>query len=59
MASPPDIHAGDSSEQRSADDLRAEAAHVPGATLETPVDFNRFGRKLQARVADWLEQQGK
>ena len=25
-------------------------------TLETPMDFNRFGRKFQARVGDWLEQ---
>jgi hypothetical protein len=23
-------------------------------TLETPADFNRFGRKLQARVLEWL-----
>src|SRR5262249_17725520 len=39
--------------------VRAEAARVPAATLETPVDFNRFGRKFQARVADWLvEKQG-
>jgi dienelactone hydrolase len=37
-------------------DVRAEIAAVPGVTLETPMDFNRFGRKLQARVADWLEQ---
>ena len=29
---------------------------VPGVTLETPMDFNRFGRKFQARVLDWLEQ---
>ncbi len=40
-------------------DVRAEVAHVTGATLETPVDFNRFGRKFQARVADWLEQQNR
>jgi dienelactone hydrolase len=35
-------------------DVRAEVQAVPGVTLETPMDFNRFGRKLQARVADWL-----
>jgi hypothetical protein len=29
---------------------------VPGVTLETPPDFNRFGRKFQARVLDWLEE---
>jgi hypothetical protein len=29
---------------------------VPGVTLETPEDFNRFGRKLQARVLDWLAE---
>jgi dienelactone hydrolase len=37
-------------------DVRAEIKAVPGVTLETPMDFNRFGRKAQARVADWLEQ---
>ncbi len=35
-------------------DVRAEVSHVPGVTLETPVDFNRFGVKFQARVAEWL-----
>lgn len=35
-------------------DVRAAVASVPGVTFETPVDFNRFGRKLQARVLDWL-----
>jgi pimeloyl-ACP methyl ester carboxylesterase len=37
-------------------DVRAEVAAVPGVTLETPMDFNRFGRKFQGRVGDWLEQ---
>jgi hypothetical protein len=35
-------------------DVRAAVAPVPGVTLETPADFNRFGRKLQARVLEWL-----
>ena len=38
-------------------DVRAEVAAVPGVTLETPMDFNRFGRKFQARVLDWLSSQ--
>jgi hypothetical protein len=29
---------------------------IQGVTLETPMDINRFGRKFQARVLDWLEQ---
>jgi pimeloyl-ACP methyl ester carboxylesterase len=37
-------------------DVRTEVGAVPGVTLETPMDFNRFGRKFQGRVADWLEQ---
>ena len=37
-------------------DVRAEVAPVAGVTLDTPTDFNRFGRKFQARVLDWLEQ---
>ena len=37
-------------------DVRAEVAAVPGVTLETPMDFNRFGRKFQARVLDWLAE---
>jgi len=37
-------------------DVRAEVSAVPGVTLETPVDFNRFGRKFQARVLDWLAE---
>jgi pimeloyl-ACP methyl ester carboxylesterase len=36
-------------------DVRAEVAPVKGVTLETPTDFNRFGRKSQARVLEWLE----
>lgn len=40
-------------------DVRAEVAHVPGVTLETPVDFNRFGRKFQARVFEWLAERGR
>jgi len=35
-------------------DVRAAVAPVPGVTLDTPVDINRFGRKLQARVLRWL-----
>ena len=35
-------------------DVRAEVKPVAGVTLETPMDFNRFGRKLQARVLEWL-----
>jgi hypothetical protein len=35
-------------------DVRATVAAVPGVTLDTPMDFNRFGRKFQARVLDWL-----
>jgi dienelactone hydrolase len=41
------------------DDVRAAAGAVPGVTLETPVDFNRFGVALQARVADWLADVGR
>ena len=37
-------------------DVRAEVGAVPGVTLETPMDFNRFGRKFQARVLDWLAE---
>ena len=37
-------------------DVRAEVGAIPGVTLETPADFNRFGRKFQTRVLDWLEQ---
>lgn len=37
-------------------DVRAEVERVPGVTLETPADFNRFGRKVQARVLDWLTE---
>ena len=37
-------------------DVRAEVQPIAGATLETPADFNRFGRKFQTRVLDWLEQ---
>ena len=37
-------------------DVRAEVGAIAGVTLETPMDFNRFGRKFQARVLDWLEQ---
>jgi dienelactone hydrolase len=35
-------------------DVRATAGAVKGVTLETPEDFNRFGRKFQARVLEWL-----
>jgi dienelactone hydrolase len=40
-------------------DVRAEVAHVPGVTLETPVDFNRFGRAFQTRAAEWLASQNR
>jgi pimeloyl-ACP methyl ester carboxylesterase len=35
-------------------DVRAAVQPVRGVTLETPMDFNRFGRKVQARVLDWI-----
>jgi dienelactone hydrolase len=35
-------------------DVRAEVERIKGVTLETPMDFNRFGRKFQARVLEWL-----
>lgn len=35
-------------------DVRAAVKPVRGVTLETPVDFNRFGVRSQARVSDWL-----
>lgn len=35
-------------------DVRAAIATVPGVTLDTPMDFNGFGRKFQARVLDWI-----
>ena len=41
------------------DDVRATVGAVPGVTLETPEDFNRFGRKLQARVLDWLAEKNR
>ena len=37
-------------------DVRAAVQPIQGVTLETPMDINRFGRKLQARVLEWLEQ---
>jgi dienelactone hydrolase len=37
-------------------DVRTEVTPIRGVTLETPMDFNRFGRKFQARVLEWLEQ---
>jgi dienelactone hydrolase len=37
-------------------DVRAAIQPIQGVTLETPMDINRFGRKFQARVLDWLEQ---
>ena len=37
-------------------DVRAAVAAVPGVTLDTPKDFNRFGRKFQTRVLDWLAE---
>lgn len=41
------------------EDVRAAVAAVPGVTLETPVDVNRFGLKLQTRVFDWLAEVGR
>ena len=38
------------------DDVRAAVEAVKGVTLDTPVDFNRFGLKLQPRVYDWLAE---
>ena len=38
-------------------DVRAEVQAIKGITLETPVDINRFDRKFQARVLDWLAGQ--
>jgi hypothetical protein len=38
------------------EDVRAAVQPIQGVTLETPMDINRFGRKSQARVLDWLEQ---
>jgi dienelactone hydrolase len=37
-------------------DVRSAAGAVPGVTLETPVDVNRFGVNLQTRVFDWLAE---
>jgi dienelactone hydrolase len=37
-------------------DVRAAVGAVPGVTLETPVDVNRFGVRLQMRVFDWLAE---
>jgi dienelactone hydrolase len=37
-------------------DVRAAVAPIKGVTLETPEDFNRFGRRFQARVLDWLTE---
>jgi hypothetical protein len=36
------------------EDVRAAVKAVPGITLATPEDFNRFGARLQARVFAWL-----
>ena len=38
------------------EDVRAAVRPITGVALETPVDFNRFGRKFQARVLEWLEE---
>jgi dienelactone hydrolase len=38
------------------EDVKATVKAVPNVTLETPVDFNRFGLKLQPRVFDWLAE---
>jgi pimeloyl-ACP methyl ester carboxylesterase len=38
------------------DDVRAEVKDITGVTLETPMDFNRFGRAPQARVLAWLAE---
>jgi dienelactone hydrolase len=37
-------------------DVRAEVQSLKGVTLETPAGFNRFGRKLQTRVLEWLAE---
>jgi dienelactone hydrolase len=37
-------------------DVRAAVPALPGITLETPVDFNRFGVALQTRVFEWLSR---
>jgi pimeloyl-ACP methyl ester carboxylesterase len=37
-------------------DVRAAVKAVPGVTLDTPVDFNRFGIKAQTRVFEWLAE---
>jgi dienelactone hydrolase len=39
------------------EDVRTEVQRIKGVTLETPMDFNRFGRKFQARVLEWLSSQ--
>jgi len=40
-------------------DVRAELQAIKGVTLETPVDINRFDRKFQARVLEWLADQNR
>ena len=40
-------------------DVRAEVAAVPGATLETAMDLDRFGRTFQTRVLDWLAEMSR
>jgi len=40
-------------------DVHAAVSAVPGVRLETPVDFNRFGMKVQSRVFDWLAEVGR
>jgi hypothetical protein len=37
-------------------DVRLAVGAVPGVALETPVDVNRFGVRLQTRVFDWLAE---
>jgi hypothetical protein len=40
-------------------DVRAEVQPITGVTLETPLDINRFDRKFQSRVLDWLAEQSR
>ncbi len=38
-------------------DVRAEVQAIKGVTLETPLDINRFDRRIQSRVLQWLSEQ--
>jgi dienelactone hydrolase len=40
-------------------DVKTEVSRIQNVTLSTPVDFNRFGRKFQVAVLDWLSQNGR